>query len=302
MFKKSKKYTISLLLSTAIFGSATASADRIDQLWGAVVGGIVGSVVIHAGYETRCSRDIYRPQIRDDFPEVYPPRYRYDRDRRNLSSLRKAYAEKRSRSDYRFPKVLSRKKAQTLKKTQKQKHVPKVLPLLKKYSSTQKIQRALQGLGLYQGTLDGELRSYETERALKKFYSRYEMAGGEVMEHTVKQALISLGELFLFDRALIDRSHTATSQIIQLQTALKIHGFYRDAIDGIMGSRTRKAIEAYQKANGAEEGLYLDLESKYTLVKTAKQKNAAAIDRVRSSFQEKQKPYVDNTLRMQGRG
>jgi len=300
IFKKSKRYSIFLLFSTAILGSTTASADRGDHLWGAVIGGIVGSAVIHAGYEIGCSRDIYRSHIREDLPAVYPARYRY---RRDLSSLRRSFARKRMRNDYRSPSIPSQKKVKTLKKEPRPKPAPKVRALLKKFSSVQKIQRALRGLGFYQGTLDGELHSYETQTALKKFYSRYEITDTSgVMDKSLKEALVSLGELFLFDRALIDKSHTATSQIIQLQTALKIHGYYSDAIDGIMGNRTRKAIKRYLHDKGIKEDTFLDLESKYMLVKTAKQKNSAAIDRMISSFQRKEKkPYLDNTLRMQVR-
>jgi Putative peptidoglycan binding domain len=40
------------------------------------------------------------------------------------------------------------------------------------------------------------------------------------------------------------------SQVVQLQRRLKAAGYYRGALDGIMGPRTRSALRAYQRDRG----------------------------------------------------
>ena len=40
------------------------------------------------------------------------------------------------------------------------------------------------------------------------------------------------------------------SLVAQVQTRLARAGYYRGTIDGVMGSETRRAIRAYQSANG----------------------------------------------------
>jgi membrane-bound lytic murein transglycosylase B len=48
----------------------------------------------------------------------------------------------------------------------------------------------------------------------------------------------------------VDNRPLSREQVMQLQTALKAKGFYQDETDGIIGSRTRKAIRAYQNKVG----------------------------------------------------
>lgn len=43
------------------------------------------------------------------------------------------------------------------------------------------------------------------------------------------------------------------SQVIELQSFLKDHGFFNGEINGQYGSLTSKAVSAFQKANGIEE-------------------------------------------------
>jgi peptidoglycan hydrolase-like protein with peptidoglycan-binding domain len=48
----------------------------------------------------------------------------------------------------------------------------------------------------------------------------------------------------------ISLSSNTEERITQIQTALKKAGFYTGEVDGRLGSQTRKAIRAFQKANG----------------------------------------------------
>ena len=44
-----------------------------------------------------------------------------------------------------------------------------------------------------------------------------------------------------------------SSQVVQLQRRLRADGYYRGAIDGIMGPRTRSALRAYQRDRGTAD-------------------------------------------------
>ena len=304
MSQKISNSTLLTLLSVTVLSSNVVSANNVDRIWGGVVGGLVGSVLAHEVYQDRYHQGFYQPprHIRYRSPREYPTRYRYayDRCENDLSELRSRYQPVKQRH-YKSPKKVHKRKAVIVPK-KKKKSVASVIPLLQKFTDAQKIQKALRGLGLYQGTIDGVLGSYETHAALKKFDKRYERVSSEVMDTGLKKVLIDLGELFLLDRALLAKSHSKEAQVKQLQAALKIHGFYPHAIDGRIGEQTRKAIVLYKKANQLDESQFLNLESKYHLVKSAKARNESAIDTIVSSFQQKQKPYVDATLLLQTKG
>ena len=299
MLRKTKKYGLLSILSVVVLSSSMASANSADRIWGGVVGGLIGSTLVQAVYQDSYHHENIRPQrVRYDTRRRYPPRYRYGRYRREYTCPTSRY------------KQLPRKRVSSRKKATKRQHkvshgykkkhsapvVAAKAPMQKGLSDAQKVQKGLWGLGFYQGALDGELNSYQTHAALRKFYSSYEMDGNEVLEQGVKKQLVALGELFLYDHALIAKSHTAEAQIKQLQAALKIHGYYHEAIDGLMGQQTRNAIVSYKKANLLDENQYLDLESKYHLVKNAKRKNEKTIDLIMASIKPKQKPYMDRQL------
>ena len=302
MSRKINNYTLLTLLSVIVCSSSAVSANSEDRIFSAVVGGFVGSVLADEVYGDRYHQGVYPPRrIRYHTPRPYPPRYnRYQHCGDDLAEARSRYQPVKQRR-YTSPKKGHKRKAVTVLK-KKKKSIKSVIPLLKKFTDAQKIQKALLGLGLYQGAIDGELGSYETHAALKKFDKRYEIDRSKERDKELKKVLVDLGELFLLDRVLIAKSHTKEAQVKQLQAALKIHGFYSHAIDGRIGKQTRKAIVMYKKANQLDESQFLDLESKYHLVTRAKSKNESAIDTIVSSFQQKQKPYVDGALLLQTKG
>jgi len=302
MSRNIKIYGLLPILSSILLSSSVASANSADYVWGGVVGGLVGSTLTQAVYQDSYRHETRRPQrIRYAVRRRYPPRYRYD----------ERYRCEHARPTDRYRKVHRKRRVSRKKSTKhhykskvshghKKKHsTPAAVikrPIQKGLSDAQKVQKGLWGLGFYQGALDGELNSYQTHAALRALYSSYEVEGNEVLEQGMKKQLMTLGELFLFDHALIAKSHTAEAQIKQLQTALKIHGYYHDAVDGIMGPQTRDAIIAYKKANMLDKTQYLDLESKYHLVKQAKRKNEKMIDLLIGKIKQKEKPFVDKDL------
>jgi len=292
MVNNRRKYGWVSILSALILSSSAVSANNVDRIWGGVVGGLIGSTLVEAAYQHRQHYQQRRLLNYDVTRRRYPYRYRY-RDYQNV----------RTHSRYRHRHTLAKRRGKQHKKITKLQHkaapqhkqkqstpVAVKKPIHKVFSDSQKIQKGLQELGFYKGVIDGELRSYQTRAALKKFYEEYGISASEMLEPEIKKQLIALGELFLFDRALIAASHTAEAQVVQLQTALKIHGYYHESIDGVIGQHTRDAIISYKKANMLDKSQYLDLESKYHLVKNAKSKNEQAIDRLIAAI--KQKPIA----------
>jgi len=67
------------------------------------------------------------------------------------------------------------------------------------------------------------------------------------------------------------------SVIRKVQRVLKAKGYNPDAIDGIYGCDTRKALKAFQKANGLPSG-YLTVETLRAL------RSGVAIDRMMALF------------------
>ena len=141
-----------------------------------------------------------------------------------------------------------------------------------------KIQLALASLGFYRGKLDGEVNSFETRSAIKEMNKAYEISDNASLKPESKDALIFLGTLFEFDRSLISRGTDKKSKGMKTQTALKIHGFYFDKIDGVVGSGTRNSIGQYKTAKGLSSGASLDFEEEYQLVSSAKEMNDKNIE------------------------
>ncbi len=141
-----------------------------------------------------------------------------------------------------------------------------------------KIQKSLTALGFYHGKIDGEVNSYETRSAIKAMNIEYKISETSSLELKTKDALIFLGDLFIFDRNLISNSTTKKAKGKKIQTALKIHGFYHDKIDGMIGSGTRANISEYKVSKNLSSGSRLDFEEEYQLIDSAKKMNDKNID------------------------
>lgn len=145
-------------------------------------------------------------------------------------------------------------------------------------SDAMKIQKALSSLGFYHGNIDGEVNSFETRSAIKDMNIAYEISDNASLKPEAKDALTFLGTLFEFDRYLISSETDNKSKGKKIQTALKIHGFYFDKIDGVVGSGTRSSIAQYKTAKGLTPGTSLDFEEEYQLVNSAKEINDKNIE------------------------
>jgi len=157
-----------------------------------------------------------------------------------------------------------------------------------------KIQKSLTALGFYHGKIDGEANSYETRSAIKAMNNAYEIGDTASLSPKAKDALIYLGDLFAFDRLLINKQNTKRAKAKKIQAALKIHGFYHDKIDGAIGSGTRRCIADYKAAKGLSYGNRLDFEEEYQLISSAKRINDKNIDDTVASLKGN-RSQVNNT-------
>lgn len=140
---------------------------------------------------------------------------------------------------------------------------PTAEPALKRGSSGERVtalQQKLKNLGYYTGTVDGDYGD-GTVKAVKAFQSRNGLtADGVAGEATLK--LIDSGNAK--KAATPSPKPTATptptssalrvgstgSKVKSMQQRLKALGYYTGSVDGTFGEGTRKALVAFQKANG----------------------------------------------------
>lgn len=167
-------------------------------------------------------------------------------------------------------KVKHRKKRHRVKKHKK------VMPIV--MTDEKKIQKSLKSLGFYKGSIDGEINSYETRTAIKAMNAAYGLGNNAFLTPQVKDSLIYLGNLFVFDRALIAKGSDKKSKGKKIQTALKVLDYYNSKIDGLVGSGTRRCIANYKSDNGIGSSGTLDFEEEYRLISYAQEKNHKNID------------------------
>jgi len=165
-----------------------------------------------------------------------------------------------------------------VKHRKKKRHIVKKKYVAPVMTAEKKIQKSLAALGFYHGKIDGEVNSYETRSAIKAMNTAYEIGNTASLSPKAKDALIYLGDLFAFDRALISKDNSKRGKGKKIQTALKIHGFYHTKVDGAVGPGTRKSIAEYKAAKGLSYGDKLDFEEEYQLISSAKKINDKNID------------------------
>ncbi len=173
-----------------------------------------------------------------------------------------------------------------------------VAPAPRVDSPEMKIQRSLKSLGFYRGQIDGEVNSYETRSAIKAMNMAYELGNTASLAPASRDALIYLGDLFMFDRILISKDNSQRAKAKKIQAALKIHGFYHDKIDGAIGSGTRRNIAEYKRAKGLSGGTSFDFEEEYQLISSAKQMNDQNIDSTIASLKGTQQQYQPANTRI----
>jgi peptidoglycan hydrolase-like protein with peptidoglycan-binding domain len=150
-----------------------------------------------------------------------------------------------------------------------------------------KIQESLVALGFYSGKIDGDLNSYETRAAFKKFNITYGIANDSSISPDVKDQLIYLYNLFILNKYLNAEGTTKRTKGRRLQAALKVFGAYHSKIDGIIGNGTRKAIAVYRMNQGMIPGTSLSADEKYELISSAIERNNNDIREAVASLKRK---------------
>ena len=171
-----------------------------------------------------------------------------------------------------------------VRKHKKRKKSKKVVKKIPQMSDQMKIQKALMALGFYNGKLDGEVNSFETRSAIKELNKKYGIGNTASLKPEVKDTLIYLGTLFNLDRTLIASSKDEKTKAKKIQAALKVHGFYHDKIDGLIGKGTRSCISKYKESKGLTPNGKLDFEEEYQLISSAKEKNDKNIEETIASL------------------
>jgi peptidoglycan hydrolase-like protein with peptidoglycan-binding domain len=106
------------------------------------------------------------------------------------------------------------------------------------------IQTALKKLGYYTGTVDG-ITGSNTENAIKKFQKDNKLTADGVVGSGTSKVLLAAADKTTTSGSV---SNNAMS-IKEIQTALKKLGYYTGKVDGVTGSKTKAAIQKFQKAN-----------------------------------------------------
>lgn len=110
--------------------------------------------------------------------------------------------------------------------------------------SIKEIQTALKKLGYYTGTVDGVSGS-NTENAIKKFQKDNKLTADGIVGNGTSKLLLAAANKTTTSASV---SNNAMS-IKEIQTALKKLGYYTGKVDGVTGSKTKAAIQKFQKAN-----------------------------------------------------
>lgn len=128
------------------------------------------------------------------------------------------------------------------------------------------LQTQLASLGFYQGAIDGEFGS-QTEAAVIQFQTSQGLAPDGIVG---TQTIAALDRLTRSPSPIVTNpiplpepvSQVPSApanfvqgdrfSVIELQRRLQARGFYQGAIDGILGTQTRAAIRAAQRAYGLE--------------------------------------------------
>lgn len=171
----------------------------------------------------------------------------------------------------------------------------------KNITDEKKLQKSLVLLGFYHGAIDGEVNEFETRQAIRTMNQTYRNKDNSFLDSEVKNTLIYMADLYMYDRYLTSDKRDKKTKSIKLQTALKVFGFYSDEIDGLIKKETISSIIKYKKEKNLSEGKELDFEEKYQLISVAIELNQNNIKEAKESLKlpmkNKKIPVIDNEVK-----
>ena len=130
--------------------------------------------------------------------------------------------------------------------------------------SVEKLQQALKIKGYFNGTVDGKygditvaaVKAYQKANGLtqtgKADYATIMKLFGRVLYTTVANdpQMKGITKISQIEVPATTEKGNSGKNVVALQQALKIKGYYKPAIDGKYGDQTVKAVKAFQKAKG----------------------------------------------------
>ncbi len=175
----------------------------------------------------------------------------------------------------------TKNKAQPQQKQYKKKYKKRYKKKTKKaevvVTNEMMIQKALYGMGYYNGKADGEINGPTTRDAIKKMNTEFEISNHSMMTNEVRDQLVYIGHLYNFDKTLNSQSTKRTAKGKRLQTALRVHGTYDGKIDGKTGKMTKKAILKYKYKNSIGQKPGLTSNDEYNMISSAIEINSKNI-------------------------
>ena len=110
-----------------------------------------------------------------------------------------------------------------------------------------KVKEEISGLKTKVDTLESRVETVESKQVeVEKVATEQAQSLEDIKAE--KQRVISKSNISILPREGSSRDRTK-----DIQTALKSAGFYDGKIDGIKGEQTKKAVKAFQKANGLRD-------------------------------------------------
>ncbi|MDF2841213.1 MAG: putative peptidoglycan-binding protein [Clostridia bacterium] len=137
--------------------------------------------------------------------------------------------------------------------------------------SIKEIQTALKKLGFYTGAVDG-LTGKNTEDAIIKFQKSNKLTADGIVGTGTSKLLLAAADKSTKSETI----STNAMSIKEIQTALKKLGYYTGSVDGVTGSKTKSAIQKFQKANKLTADGVVGTTTKNKLVSAAAAKTATS--------------------------
>jgi len=115
-------------------------------------------------------------------------------------------------------------------------------------SVPKKYKEEMAGIKTKVDTLESRVDTVESKQAYVEKATTEQSQTLEELKAQQTQKSVSRSNV-----GILDRSGTHKGKTKDIQTALRNAGFYDGKVDGVKGEQTKKAIKAFQKANGLRD-------------------------------------------------
>jgi len=166
---------------------------------------------------------------------------------------------------------------QTSYKKSPQKHYRRHHPIL---ASDAKYQKALQFLGYYHGSIDGDLSSKNSFDAIIAFHNEHHEIVTGFLEEEDKLYLSEVYRIITLEKYLSYEGKKKKRKQQQIQAALAVESLYNGKIDGRFGKVSRKALTRYIAQTDTNKSMS-EQDIKKKLINDAREKIAKEIKEIK---------------------